>query len=337
MPWSKNDVPAAAKNLKGKALEIFVAAANAALKEYDGDEGRAIATGLAAAKKEKEKIKKAEYTRNEDGTIEYRGEKYPGFNKPKKDSGDKQGKVLVKRGDKIKVVRFGDPSLSDNGSVEANDAFYARFGGQDGMDDPFSPLYWSARWLWPRGKMKGKGPKEFFSINKSKSISEILTEKINSVIIKYFGSTEKEEIPTEVIKTSEEMVSYEVVYEPFIKDAHGQWMSDTTLQKACENFNENLKKGVVQPNLFHLENTKAFTIEDSWIQKELDVVVEATGEKIKAGTWICKLKYHDNDLWTLKKAGVVGGVSIGARGNVNHETGEITNVTFDGDSDDSSN
>mgnify|MGYP001323103339 CR=1 FL=1 len=173
-------------------------------------------------------------------------------------------------------------------------------------------------------------------LKSNRSFSDFLSESIQTVLIKYFGPSEQE-IPTEVIKASEEMVSYEVVYEPFIKDAHGQWMSDTTLQKACENFNENLKKGVVQPNLFHLENTKAFTIEDSWIQKELDVVVEATGEKIKAGTWICKLKYHDNDLWTLKKAGVVGGVSIGARGSVNHETGEITNVTFDGDSNDSGN
>lgn len=168
-------------------------------------------------------------------------------------------------------------------------------------------------------------------ISQAKKIKKSFTEALGELITKYFGPSEQE-IPTDVIKASEEMVSYEVVYEPFVKDAHGQWMSDKTLTKACDNFNKNLEKGVVQPNLFHLENTKAFTIEDSWIQKELDVVVEATGEKIKAGTWICKLKYHDNDLWTLKKAGVVGGVSIGARGNVNHETGEITNVTFDGDS-----
>lgn len=216
MPWSKNDVPAAAKNLKGKALEVFVAAANAALKEYDGDEGRAIAVGLSAANKEKDKVKK--------------------------------------------------------------------------------------------------------------SLFDIVT----GVIEKAFGSSENEQ-PSEVI-VAEEMVSYEVVYEPFTKDAHGEWMSDTTLRKACENFNKNLEKGVVKPNLFHMENTQAFTIEESWIQKEFDVVVEATGEKIKAGSWIVKLKYNDPNLWTLKKANIVGGVSIGAKGNVNKETGEITNVTFDGDS-----
>lgn len=162
-------------------------------------------------------------------------------------------------------------------------------------------------------------------------LKEKLIKAFTEFLDKAVGDTNKES-PAELLKASEEMVSYEVVYEPFVKDAHNQWMSDVTLRKACENFSKNLEKGVVQPNLFHLENTKAFTIEDTWIQKELDVIVEATGEKIKAGTWIAKIKYHDNDLWILKKAGVVGGVSIGARGQVNQETGEITNVTFDGDS-----
>lgn len=215
MPWSKDNVPVSAKNLKGKALDIFVAAANAALKEYDGDEGRAIATGLAAAKKHEEKLKKAE------------------------------------------------------------------------MVDMFA-----------------------------------------SFIEKFFGSSAKEDV-TEVV--NEEMVSYEVIYEPFTKDAHGEWMTDKTIEKACENFNKNLEAGVVKANLFHLKETDAFTIEKSWIQKELDVQVVQTGEMIKAGTWVAKIKYNDENLWNLKKAGVVSGVSIGAKGRINSDTGEITNVTFDGD------
>ncbi|ADX87942.1 hypothetical protein [Vibrio phage JSF2] len=107
---------------------------------------------------------KAKVTKDDNGNLVYRGEKFVGYNKPMKDSGDKQGKVLVKDGDKIAVVRFGDPSMPDNQSEEANDNFYARFGNQKGIDDKFSPLYWSARWLWPRGEMKGKGAKEFFKL-----------------------------------------------------------------------------------------------------------------------------------------------------------------------------
>jgi hypothetical protein len=161
-----------------------------------------------------------------------------------------------------------------------------------------------------------------------KSIKDALTNAITSVLVKSFGDSSQESKP-EVV--TEQMISYEVVYEPLVKDAHGEWMSEETLQKACDNFNQNLAKGVVQPNLFHLQNTDKFTIEDTWIQKEFDIVVDATGEKVKAGAWICKIKYHDEDLWTLKKEGVIGGVSIGGKGSIDKETGEITNVTFDGE------
>lgn len=155
-----------------------------------------------------------------------------------------------------------------------------------------------------------------------------LLEAFSEFLEKAVGSTAQEQQPELV---DEEMVSYEVIYEPFTKDAHGEWMSDKTIEKAMENFNKNLQAGVVQPNLFHLKDTEAFTIESTWIQKELDVQVVQTGEVIKAGTWVAKIKYNDADLWQLKKAGIVGGVSIGATGVINQETGEITNVKFDGE------
>lgn len=155
-----------------------------------------------------------------------------------------------------------------------------------------------------------------------------IIDSIVDIIEKAFGDVSGEQ-QTETLQ--EEMVSYEVVYEPNVKDAHGEWMSEKTIQKAMENFNKNLEKGVVQPNLFHLKDTDLFTIEDTWIQKELDVVVEATGEVIKAGTWVAKVKYHDPVLWELKKSGVIGGVSVGGKGVINPDTGEITNVSFDGE------
>lgn len=211
MPWGKNDLPPAAKKLTDHQKEIFVAAANAALKEYEGDEGRAIATGLAAAKK---------------------------------------------------------------------------------------------------------------------ALKKSVIDSIAELIDKAFGDTSSEQQKETL---DEEMVSYEVIYEPFTKDAHGEWMSDKTIEKAMENFNKNLEKGIVQPNLFHLKDTESFTIESTWIQKELDVKVIQTDEIIKAGTWVAKIRYNDADLWQLKKAGVVGGVSIGAVGTINQDTGEITNVKFDGE------
>lgn len=153
--------------------------------------------------------------------------------------------------------------------------------------------------------------------------SESLIKSILN-LFKDFGYKEPEFI-------EEEMVSYEVVYEPDTVDAHGQWMSAETIEKGCENFNANLKDGIVKANLFHLGETEAFTIEKTWVHQDLDVVVKDTDQPIKAGSWIAKLKFHDKDVWELKKAGIIQGVSIGGKGYVNETTGEITGLTFDED------
>lgn len=129
----------------------------------------------------------------------------------------------------------------------------------------------------------------------------------------------------------EEMKSYEVVYEPDTKDTDGHWMSKDTLEKACANFNENLASGKVKPNLFHLGETDAFTIEKTWVHQELDVIVKDSDQPIKAGTWIAELQYHDKELWELKKAGIIQGVSLGGKGYVDETSGEITGLTFDED------
>jgi hypothetical protein len=49
--------------------------------------------------------------------IEYRGEKFSGYNKPKKTSkGAKSHAVLAKEGDTIKLIRFGQQGVSGAGS-----------------------------------------------------------------------------------------------------------------------------------------------------------------------------------------------------------------------------
>lgn len=109
-----------------------------------------------------EKASTSSVTKDEAGNLVYRGKKFPAYNKPRKSWIDgKQGAVLAKKGDEIKVVHFGDSSMRDNYSVEANDAYYARHGT---TDDKFSAKYWSNKYLWPRGSAKGKGPKELHKL-----------------------------------------------------------------------------------------------------------------------------------------------------------------------------
>lgn len=329
MPYSSiKDLPPSTKSLttkqKRKFMEVFNAMHAEGMKEEDIFP---IAMKQAKTRTKKSSIQKAtteSVEKDDKGNLVYRGTKFPGYNKPIRSNRDgKQGMVLAKKGDEIKVIHFGDPSMKDNYSVDANNAYYARHGEES---DVFSAKFWSNKYLWPKGKLKGKGAKPFYTLKKGTMNFNI--ENIAKVLHQYFGATSEQQ-KEEILKSTDEMISYEVVYEPDVKDAHGQWMTPETIMKACENFNRNLELGNVKPNLFHLSNTDLFNIEKSWVQEELDVLVEQSGEVIKAGTWVAKIKYNDNDLWNLKKAGIIQGVSIGGRGTINKETGEITGVTFD--------
>lgn len=129
-------------------------------------------------------------------------------------------------------------------------------------------------------------------------------------------------------KTEEERISVEVVYVPEEFDEHNQFMTAETIRKACEDFNSNLAAGNISANLYHLSNTNKFEILKSWIN-EIDMV-SPTGQEVKEGTWLVKLRYSP-ELWIEKKAGKLQGVSIGCRGVVNPETGEISQVSFSPD------
>ncbi|MFM5199158.1 XkdF-like putative serine protease domain-containing protein [Aeromonas caviae] len=133
-------------------------------------------------------------------------------------------------------------------------------------------------------------------------------------------------LKSEKQKTEEERISVEIVYVPDELDAHCQWMSAQTVQAACEDFNNNLSN--ILPNLYHISNTNKFEILKSWVQEEIDVV--ANGQTIPAGTWLVKLRYSP-ELWEMKKAGKIQGVSIGCRGVVDQQTGEISQVSFSPD------
>ena len=46
-------------------------------------------------------------------SINYRGERFSGYNKPKRTPGkSKKFAVLAKQGKQVKLIRYGDPNLS---------------------------------------------------------------------------------------------------------------------------------------------------------------------------------------------------------------------------------
>lgn len=90
------------------------------------------------------------------GKIKYRGTTFAGFNKPRRSNRpEKKGMVLAKKGDKIKLIHFGDSSMGHNYSAAARKSFKARH-AKNIAKGPMSAAYWANRVYWsgPKGSTK---------------------------------------------------------------------------------------------------------------------------------------------------------------------------------------
>jgi len=82
-------------------------------------------------------------------TIEYRGEKFAGYNKPKRTPNAKKSHaVLAKEGDKVKLIRFGQQGVqgSPDGTAR-NRAFKARH-AKNIAKGKMSAAYWADKVKW---------------------------------------------------------------------------------------------------------------------------------------------------------------------------------------------
>lgn len=82
--------------------------------------------------------------------IEYRGERFSGYNRPKRTPKhpSKSHAVLAKVGDKIKLIRFGQQGVSGSPRGSArNKAFRARH-AKNIAKGKMSAAYWAARTKW---------------------------------------------------------------------------------------------------------------------------------------------------------------------------------------------
>jgi signal peptidase I len=96
----------------------------------------------------------SDFKRNDDGTITYRNEKFPGFNKPKryKGKGKYKKRVLAKEGDKIKIVNYGHKDYEDF-TIHKDTKRRKNFRSRHNCD-PVNKLskltarYWACQDLW---------------------------------------------------------------------------------------------------------------------------------------------------------------------------------------------
>jgi len=85
-------------------------------------------------------------TRSKSGRLTYRGESFSGYNKPKRTpNSPKKSAVLAKKGNEIKIVRFGDPNMSiKKDQPKRKASFHARHKCET-AGDKFSARYWSCK------------------------------------------------------------------------------------------------------------------------------------------------------------------------------------------------
>ena len=88
--------------------------------------------------------------------IKYRGERFAGYNKPKRTPGkSKKFAVLAKVKDQVKLIRFGQQGVKGAGKnpTTAKDkarkrSYYARHNAQGKPTSKLSAKYWSHKVKW---------------------------------------------------------------------------------------------------------------------------------------------------------------------------------------------
>jgi hypothetical protein len=78
--------------------------------------------------------------------ITYRGERFSGYNKPKRTPGkSKKFAVLAKKGNRVKLVRFGDPNMRIKKSNPARRKSFRARHKCSTAKDKFTARYWSCK------------------------------------------------------------------------------------------------------------------------------------------------------------------------------------------------
>ena len=88
-------------------------------------------------------------TRSPSGRLSYRGETFSGYNKQKRTPGkNKKFAVLAKKGDQVKIVRYGDPNLKiKKAQPKRRKSFRARHNcdAVQKKKDVFAASYWACK------------------------------------------------------------------------------------------------------------------------------------------------------------------------------------------------
>lgn len=153
-----------------------------------------------------------------------------------------------------------------------------------------------------------------------------------------FGKVDEEKVTTDIQKSQElvedksveitkahdfnNQISVEIVAEPNVPDAHDMYYSEATVMEGYQSLDKAWKEGRLNMNLFHqvddVEKKHVELLKHYIVPFDCDV----NGQKVKEGTWVAEVKFHNNDLWkartTILEDGTteIAGLSIRGWGTV---------------------
>ena len=82
-------------------------------------------------------------------TIRLAGEVFKGYNQPKRDvQSGKEYSVAAKEGDKVRLVRFGDPNMENRSDDPERRAAFRSRHSCDEKKSKLTPGYWSCKNWW---------------------------------------------------------------------------------------------------------------------------------------------------------------------------------------------
>lgn len=310
MPWNKNKLPSAAKHLKGHEIDIFVAVANKILHDT-GDEGKAIASGLSAAKHKGKPMTKAVDENDEDIS-------------------------LVFKANASDYAYVPDPKLTSTWKLNISDARHtAAAVAALGKGYRGQKVQIPEKDLAAVKRKVAAAYKRFFPDNEVPPILKALDVKVNDqevadpnllgcIINAIACFFKNKEYSDEYMQANESYAEDQmaeagmiqkscneelrqatfVVLEADKVDLQGDIYSAEEVAKGCHNFNEFCRKAYLD----HAVETEKGKIVESYIAPS-DLTIGET--VIAKNTWLAVMQF-DEELWQDVKKGKFNGLSIGA-------------------------
>lgn len=110
-----------------------------------------------------------------------------------------------------------------------------------------------------------------------------------------------------------------IVYEPFVEDAHGNFMTEEEITKAAYWFAKNGDSVDIQHSF---EKADGISVVENWVAKADFTIGEET---VKKGTWLMTAEVTDDDVWAAVEKGEITGFSMGGVGKYSEEDTDLEN------------